>query len=145
MFTRVLHTELLLHYKESSVWHLCPYPELLKVLHAGARGHNNRGTGTTFLYLPGTSVSSVRPCHNSRNFYEVCNTCIPVPEPSGSYLRLPYPYPETTNPTQHSLANFHSLTKKNGHVLGNFTAVNYRGKTTVGGNCRDSVDYRGFR
>ena len=55
------------------------------------------------LYLPGTSVSYVRPCHNTRNFWKFCNTFIPVPETSGSYVRLPYPYPESTQPTEHNL------------------------------------------
>ena len=49
----------------------------------GVRAHH-------FLYPPGTSVSSVRPCHNTRNFCEFCNTSIPVPETSGSSVRLPY-------------------------------------------------------
>ena len=56
-----------------------------------------------FLYLPGTSVSSVRPCHNTRNFCEFCNTSIPVPKASGSSVRLPYPYPESANPTEHNI------------------------------------------
>ena len=46
-----------------------------------------------FLYSPGTSVSSVRPCHNARNFSALCNT-------------PPYPYPESTNATEHNLAIF---------------------------------------
>ena len=57
-----------------------------------------------FLYPPGTSVSSVRPCHNTRNFCEFCNTSAPVPETSASSVILPYPYPESTNPTEHHLA-----------------------------------------
>ena len=74
-----------------------------------ARGHNTRGTGKSSVYLPGTSVSSVRPCHNTRNFCEFRNTSIPVPETSGSCARLPYPYPESTNPTEHhNLGNLHS-------------------------------------
>ena len=141
----------------SSVQHSYPYKELLRVLcdiHTRTRNLCEFCTPRAtipgvrvqhFLYAPGTSVSSVLPCHNTRSFCEFCNTSIRVPETSVSSVRLLYPYPETTNPTEHSLANFHSPTKKNGHVLGNFTAVNYRGKTTVGGNCRDSVDYRGFR
>ena len=56
------------------------------------------------LYPPGTSVSSVRPCHNTRSFWKFCNTFILVPETSGSYVSLPYPYPESTNPTEHNLA-----------------------------------------
>ena len=58
-----------------------------------------------FLYPPGASVSSVRPCHNTRNFCEFCNTSIPVPETAGSSVRLPYPYPESTNPTEHNLGS----------------------------------------
>ena len=54
---------------------------------------------------PGASVGSVRPCHNPRNFWKFCTTFIPVPETSGSSVRLPYPYPESTNPTEHDLAN----------------------------------------
>ena len=54
------------------------------------------------LYPPGTSMSSVRPCHNTRDFCEFCNTSIPVPETSRSSVRLlSYPYPESTNPTEH--------------------------------------------
>ena len=68
--------------------------------------HSTRGTGTAFLFLPGTSVSSVRPCHNTRNFCEFCNTSIPVPETSASSVRLPYPYSESTNPTEHNLGYF---------------------------------------
>ena len=34
----------------------------------------------TFIPVPGTSVSSVRPCHNTRNFWKFCKTFIPVPE-----------------------------------------------------------------
>ena len=85
----------------SSARHSYPYPELLSALYAGAT--NTRGTGTAFLYLPGTCVSSVRPCHNTRNLCEFSNTSIPVPETSGSSVRLPYPYPESTNPTEHNL------------------------------------------
>ena len=48
-------------------------------------------------------MSSVRTCHNTRNFCKFCNTSIPVPETSGSSVRLPYPYPESTNPTEHNL------------------------------------------
>ena len=52
-----------------------------------------------FVYPPGTSVRSVRPCHTTRNVREFCNTSIPVPETSGNSVRLPYQYPESTNPT----------------------------------------------
>ena len=58
----------------------------------------------TFILIPRTSVSSVRPCHNTRNICEFCNTSIPSPEISGSSSRLLYPYPESTNPTEHNLA-----------------------------------------
>ena len=64
--------------------------------------HNTRGTGTALLYPPGTSVSSVRPCHNTRNLW---NTFIPGPETSRSSVELPYPYPGSTNPTEHYLEN----------------------------------------
>ena len=64
-----------------------------------------------FLYPLGTSVSSVRPCHNTRNFCEFCNKSMPVPETSGSSVRLPYPYPESTNPTEHNLENLHTCFK----------------------------------
>ena len=57
----------------------------------------------TFIPIPGTSVCAVRPCHNTRNFWKLCNMFIPVPETSGSYVRLPYPYPESTQPTEHNL------------------------------------------
>ena len=62
-----------------------------------------------FLYPPGTSVSSVRPCHNPRDFCEFCNTSIPVPKTSGSSVRLPYPYPESTNPAEHTLEIIRSI------------------------------------
>ena len=86
-----------------------PYPELLRVLyniHTRTKNfcefcttfipvpgtsvrsvrpcHNTRGTGTSFSYLPGTSGSSVRPCHNTRNFWKFCKTFIPVPGTSVS-------------------------------------------------------------
>ena len=65
--------------------------------------HNTRVRVQHLSYPPGTSVSSVRPCHNTRNFWEFCNTFIPVPENSGSAVRLPYACPESTNPTEHNL------------------------------------------
>ena len=37
---------------------------------------------------------------NTRNFCEFCNTSIPIPETSGRSVRLPYPYPESTNPAE---------------------------------------------
>ena len=33
-----------------------------------------------FIPVPGTSVSSLRPCHNTRNFLKSCKTFILVPE-----------------------------------------------------------------
>ena len=57
------------------------------------------------LYPPGTSVSSIRPCHNTRNFRKFCNTFIPVHETSGSSVRLLALYPESTNSTEHDLGN----------------------------------------
>ena len=55
------------------------------------------------LRPPGASVSSVCLCHNTRNFREFCTISIPVPESSGSSVKPPYPYPESTKPTEHSL------------------------------------------
>ena len=52
------------------------------------------------LNPPGTSVSSACLCHNTRNFWKFCNSSIPIPETSGSSIRPPYPYPESTNPTE---------------------------------------------
>ena len=49
--------------------------------------HNARGTGTAFLYPPGTSGSSVRPCQFRKTF-------IPVPGTSVSSVWHSYPYPE---------------------------------------------------
>ena len=56
--------------------------------------HNTQGTGTAFSHLPGTSVSSVRPRRNTRNFCKFFKTFIPVPGTSVSSLRHSYPYPE---------------------------------------------------
>ena len=58
------------------------------------------------LYPTGASGSSVCLCHNTRNFWKFCNTSIPVPETSGSSVRPPYSYPESTNPTEHDLGTF---------------------------------------
>ena len=52
----------------TSVRHSYPYPELLELVYAGAT--KTRGAGTACLYLPGTSGSSVRPCHNTRKFWK---------------------------------------------------------------------------
>ena len=94
-----------------------PVPELLLVLqdiHTRTRNFCEFGTPRATIpgvrvqhlsYPPGTPVSSVRPCHNTRNFWNFCNTFILVPETSGSSVRLPYPYPKSTNPTEHGLEN----------------------------------------
>ena len=74
------------------VGHLYPNPELLEVLYAGAT--KTPSTGTACLYMPGTSGSYVRPCHNTRKFWKFGKTFIPVPGTSGSSVRLSYPYPE---------------------------------------------------
>ena len=63
-------------------------------------------------YPPGTSVSSVRPCHNCRDVCEFCNTTILVPETSRSFARIPYPYSEFTNPTEHNLGRSYIYTSK---------------------------------
>ena len=42
---------------------------------------------TAFFHLPGTSVSSVRPCHNTQNFLKSCRTLIPVSETSVGTVR----------------------------------------------------------
>ena len=78
----------------TSAGHSYPYPELLEVLHAGAA--KTRGTGTACVYLPGSSGSSVRPCHNTT-----------IPAGSGSFERLSYPYPELLEVLQ----DFHSRTR----------------------------------
>ena len=43
---------------------------------------------------PGTSVSSVRLCHNTRNFWKFRKTFIPVPGTCGYSVRLSYLYLE---------------------------------------------------
>ena len=53
------------------------------------------GKGCTgCLYLPGTSGSSLRLCHNTRTFCGYCKTFIPLSGTSGNSVRLSYPYPE---------------------------------------------------
>ena len=47
-----------------------------------------------WLYLPGTHVSSVRPCHNTRNFWRFCKTFLPLPGTSVSSVGYSYQYPE---------------------------------------------------
>ena len=95
-----------------------PYPELLEVLqdfHTRTRNLcefcETRATipGVLVqhvLYPPGSSLGSASLCHNTRNFWKFCNTSIPVPETSGSFVRLPYPYPEPTSPTELKRAIF---------------------------------------
>ena len=60
-----------------------------------------------FSYRRGTSVSSAGSWHNPRNFCEICDTSIHVPETPGSSVRLPYPCPESINPTEYNLAFFY--------------------------------------
>ena len=72
----------------SSVRHSYPYPELLEVLYDIHT--RTRGMGISFYNY----VSSVRPCHNTRNICEFCNTSVPYPEVSVSSVRSPYPNPE---------------------------------------------------
>ena len=73
----------------SSVRLSYPYPELLDVLYyfhtLTLNFYEFCATRLTIpgvrvqhdLYPPGTSVSSVRPCRNTRHFCEFCNTSIP--------------------------------------------------------------------
>ena len=106
----------------SSVGHSYPYQELLEVLYnIHTRTRNLWKFCTTratipgvqhVLYPLGTCVSSGSPCHNNRNFCGFCKTSIPAPETSGSSVRLPYPYLESTNPTEHNLVSFFVFSKK---------------------------------
>ena len=73
----------------SSVGHSYPYPELLEVvydIHTRTRNFWKFGTpvpqirGVRVYNIFLTYVSSVRPCHNTRNFCEICNTSVPYPE-----------------------------------------------------------------
>ena len=69
---------------------LVPVPELLEVLldiHTRTRKLCEFCTPRAtipgvwvkhLLYPPGTSVSSVRPCHNTWNFWKFCKTPIPL-------------------------------------------------------------------
>ena len=89
----------------SSVGHSYPYPGLLEVMydiHTCTRNFWKFCTPVAtipgvpvqhVLYPLGTSVSSVRLCHNTRNFWKFCKTSVPVPGTSGSYVRSSYPYP----------------------------------------------------
>ena len=89
----------------SSVRRSYLYLALMCVLYACATMPGVRGQP---LYtVLGTSVSSVRLCHNTWKICELCDTFIPVPETSVSSVRLPYPYPASTNPTEHNLGMFY--------------------------------------
>ena len=44
--------------------------------------------------VPGSAVSPVHLCHNTRNFWKICKTSIPVPGTSMSCVRHSCPYPE---------------------------------------------------
>ena len=87
----------------SSVRHSYPYPKHLEVLYA--RAHNTRGAGTAFLYTLGTSVSSlgtsvssVRPCHNTGNSWKFCEFCKPVAQyPGYGYTLVTIPGVAGTN------------------------------------------------
>ena len=89
----------------SSVRRLYPYMDLLWVLYACATTPGVRVQ--PFYTVPGISLSSVRLCHNTWNFCGFCDISIPVPGASVSSVRLSYPYPESTNPTEHNLENLH--------------------------------------
>ena len=108
------------YHNTRNFWKFCktfiPVPELflvLKDIHTRTRNFCDFCTPRAtkpgvrvqqLSYPPGTSVRTVRPCHNTRNFWKFCNTFIPVSETSGSSVRLSCPYPEYTNPTEHNLA-----------------------------------------
>ena len=66
--------------------------ELLEVLYA--RGTIPGVRVQHVLYPLGTSVSSVRLCHNTRNFWKFRKTSVPVQWTSGGSVRSSYPYPE---------------------------------------------------
>ena len=76
-----------------------PYPNLLCGFcktHAtipGVRVHHAS-------YPPGTSVSYVCLCRNARNVWKSATLGFPIAETSWSSVTPPYPYPETTNPTE---------------------------------------------
>ena len=55
--------------------------------------HNVRRTGTALSFLPGTSASYVRSCHNTRNIWKFSKTLIPVPGISVSSVRPVPQYP----------------------------------------------------
>ena len=81
--------------------HSYPYPELLLVLYTPC--HNTRGTGTA-PFVPARSFCEFcTPMPQCPELLEFCYSFIPVPETSVSSVRLPYPEPESTNPTEHNL------------------------------------------
>ena len=57
-----------------------PPPQRMCIYPGIARTRNFCKLCRAFIPVPGTSVSSVRPCHITRNFWKFCNTFIPVPE-----------------------------------------------------------------
>ena len=73
------------------VQHSCPYPKLPGFFFARARIPGVR-VQHSYTYLPGNSESS--------------KISIPIPGTSVSSGRLPYPYPESTKPTEHNLGMF---------------------------------------
>ena len=83
----------------SSLGHSYPYPEILNIMygiHTCTRNFWKFCTPVAkipgirvphVLYPLGTSVSSVRLCHNTRKLWKFCKTSIPVPRTAGSSLR----------------------------------------------------------
>ena len=56
------------------------------------------GTGAAFVYLPGTSVSSVRRLYRTRKFCEFCKTPVNVPVPSVRPVScIPEPWPPVSS------------------------------------------------
>ena len=108
------------------------YPERLEVLYDfHTRTRNFWKFCKTFTPVPGTSVSSVQPvpqypgdgygnvlhplgtsvsyvrlCHTTRNFCELCNTSIPIPETSGSSVRLLYPFTRNAHTLQNITSKY---------------------------------------
>ena len=90
----------------SSVGHSYPYLEILEFLYDIHTCTRNFWKFCTLvatkpgvrvqhgLYPLGTSVSSVRLCHNIRNFCKFRRTSVTVPGTSVSSVRSSYPYPE---------------------------------------------------
>ena len=56
--------------------------------------HITAGTGTTFVYLPRTSLICARLHYRARNVCDFCTTSIPVPGTSVRSARHSLPYPE---------------------------------------------------